>query len=48
MSHLFRFLVSKVFWINLLVAILLVGGGVYATLLYLDNYTKHWEELEVP
>ena len=48
MSHLFRFLVSKVFWINLLVAILLVGGGVYATLLYLDNYTKHGEELEVP
>ena len=48
MNHFFRFLVSKVFWINLMVAILLVSGGLYATLVYLDNYTKHGEELEVP
>jgi len=48
MGHFFRFLVSKVFWINLLIAILLIGGGLYATLVYLDDYTKHGEELEVP
>ena len=48
MGHFFRFLVSKVFWINLLIAIILVLGGLYATLAYLDSYTKHGEELEVP
>ena len=48
MRHFFRFLISKVFWINLLIAIVLVVGGLYTTLTYLDSYTKHGEELEVP
>lgn len=48
MGHFFRFLVSKVFWINLLVALLLVCGGLFATLRYLDSYTMHGEEIEVP
>ena len=48
MGHFFRFLVSKVFWINLLVALLLVCGGLYATLSYLDSYTMHGEDVDVP
>ena len=48
MGHFFRFLVSKVFIINLLLAIILVGGGIYATLRYLDDYTNHDELLKVP
>lgn len=48
MGYFFRFLVSKVFVINLLVALLLVSGGLFATLSCLDSYTLHGEEVEVP
>lgn len=48
MGHFFRFLVSKVFLINLLLAIILIGGGLYATLYYLSDYTLHGEVLKVP
>lgn len=48
MGHFFRFLVSKVFWINLLVALLLVCGALFFTLRYLDSYTKHAEVVDVP
>ena len=48
MDHFFRFLVSKVFWINILVAILLVAGGLFGMLSYLDTYTKHGEVIDVP
>ena len=48
MGHFFRFLVSKVFLINLLIALLLISGGLFATLSYLDSYTLHGQEIEVP
>jgi beta-lactam-binding protein with PASTA domain len=48
MSHFVRFLVSRVFWINVLVAILLVAGGLFGILYYLDTYTKHGEVIDVP
>ena len=48
MVHFLKFLFSKVFIINLLVAIVLLGGGLYLTLDYLDDYTLHGQTLEVP
>lgn len=48
MVKFFRFLISKVFLINLLIALLLVCGGVYATLNYLDDFTLHGQTQKVP
>lgn len=48
MVHFLKFLFSKVFIINLLIAIVLLGGGLYFTLEYLDDYTLHGQTLEVP
>lgn len=48
MGHFFRFLFSKVFIINLLLAVIFIGGGLYATLYYLSDYTRHEEILKVP
>jgi|SRR5690554_3242538 len=48
MKNFFRFLVSKVFVINVLIAMLLISGGVYATLSYLDDYTLHGKTIKVP
>ena len=48
MRHFFRFLVSKVFIINVLIAIILVGGGLYGILYYLDDYTRHNDLIKVP
>ena len=48
MGHFFRFLISKAFLINALIAIVLIGGGLFGTLAYLDSYTKHGEKIEVP
>lgn len=44
----FRFLISKVFVINILIALLLISGGLYATLSYLDDYTLHGKAIKVP
>lgn len=48
MINFFRFLFSKVFVINLLIALLLICGGVYATLSYLDDFTLHGQTQKVP
>lgn len=48
MVSFFRFLFSKAFVINLLIALVLVCGGVYATLSYLDDFTLHGKTKEVP
>lgn len=48
MIDFFRFLFSKVFVINLIIALLLISGGLYATLVYLDDYTMHGKRIEVP
>ena len=48
MLHFFRFLVSKTFIINLLIAIILIVGGLAAILYYIDDYTLHGKELKIP
>jgi beta-lactam-binding protein with PASTA domain len=48
MVNFFRFLFSKIFVINLLIALLLLCGGVYATLNYLDDFTLHGQTQKVP
>ncbi|MAY83878.1 MAG: hypothetical protein CMP59_07050 [Flavobacteriales bacterium] len=48
MVNFIRFLSSKLFVINLLVAILLFVGIVYIALEYLENYTLHGETISVP
>lgn len=48
MGHFFRFLFSKTFIINLLIAFALLAGGLYAVLSYLDDYTRHDNILKVP
>jgi len=48
MLHLLRFLVSKVFLINLLIALLILIGGIVGVLHYLDDYTLHSKTIEVP
>ncbi|KAA3645615.1 MAG: PASTA domain-containing protein [Bacteroidetes bacterium] len=48
MGPFIKFLFSKTFIINLLIALLLLAGGLYATLNYLDDYSLHGQTLEVP
>lgn len=48
MKNFFRFLGSSIFFVNLVLAILLVVGGLYITLKYLDTYTLHSEVIQVP
>lgn len=48
MIHFLKFLFSKAFIINLLIAVVLLGGGLYLTLNYLDDFTLHGQTLEVP
>ena len=43
-----KFLVSKVFFFNLIVAIALVSGLLYITLQTLDSYTRHGQSNPVP
>lgn len=43
-----RFLVSKTFLINIIIAILLVAGGLFGVLKYMDSYTLHGQLIEVP
>lgn len=44
----FRFLVSKTFLINLLIAIVLFIGMAYASIRWLDIYSEHGEAITVP
>lgn len=48
MMQVFRFLISKTFLINLLIALVLISSALYATLSYLDGYTLHGTTIEVP
>ena len=48
MKKFFRFLKSPVFFLNLFIAILLIVGGVYGMLKYLDTYTLHSQVIKVP
>lgn len=48
MLHFLRFIVSKVFLINLLIALLLLSAGLFAILQYLDDYTLHSKTITVP
>jgi len=44
----FRFLVSKLFIVNFIVALLVLFLAPYLTLNYLDSYTNHGQKLAVP
>lgn len=46
--HLIRFIFSKSFVINLIIALGLMAGGLYFTMNYLNDYTLHGFSLEVP
>src|SRR5690554_4318426 len=48
MKTFFRFLISRALWINVLIALLLIAGSVYATLSYLERFTLHGVTIEVP
>ena len=48
MNKFFRFLGSKVFWLNLVLALTLLIGSVFGILYYLDSYTLHSVSIEVP
>ncbi len=44
----FKFIFSKVFFLNLLIALLITAGLLYLVVSYLDNFTNHGEQVEVP
>ena len=44
----FRFLVSKLFIINLIIALIALFLIPYFTLQYLDSYTNHGQKIAVP
>ncbi|MBQ8055757.1 MAG: PASTA domain-containing protein [Paludibacteraceae bacterium] len=48
MKNFFKFFISKVFWINVAIAIILSLILVKVVLNYLDKYTEHGIEYEVP
>lgn len=48
MKNLFFFLFSRVLWINVLIAALVVVALIFGVLHYLKGYTLHGESLEVP
>lgn len=43
-----RFILSKYFWINLAIAIVVIWALLYTTTKVLDSYTKHGQQIEVP
>lgn len=45
---LIRFIFSKSFLINLLIAVIVIAAAAWATLHYLDSYTMHGESITVP
>jgi len=44
----FKFVFSKVFIVNLLIALLITAGLVFLVISYLDNFTHHGEQIVVP
>tara|TARA_R110002096_G_scaffold352864_1_gene546002 strand:- start:20406 stop:21224 length:819 start_codon:yes stop_codon:yes gene_type:complete len=48
MTHFFKFLFSKTFLINLIIALLLISLGLFGTMQYLENYTLHGKKIEIP
>ncbi|MGD1844556.1 MAG: PASTA domain-containing protein [Salibacteraceae bacterium] len=48
MKHLFRFLISRTFFLNLVLAALVVAGGLWFTLNRLEIITLHGESISVP
>ena len=46
--HNLKFLISRVFFLNLLLAILVVFGIFKLTIWWLDSYTRHGESITVP
>jgi len=48
LSHFGSFLKSRTFFLNLLVAIVLIGAGSFALYNYLNEYTHHGESITVP
>jgi beta-lactam-binding protein with PASTA domain len=47
-SSFFRFLISKKFFINLVVAMLVLAGLIFVLIRYLDYYTRHGKEMVLP
>ena len=43
-----RFLISKIFWLNIVVAALIFIGMLWLTLLFLQSYSRHGESQTVP
>ena len=48
MKNFFLFFISKSFWVSLLLMLVLALGGIIGVSVFLDNYTKHDEFIEVP
>lgn len=48
MKHLFRFIFSRVFWINLALAIVVVVAIVFGSVQYLKSYSLHGQSITVP
>ena len=48
MKNIFLFVMSKPFWFSLLSMLIIVLGGIYGVSVFLDDYTKHDEFVEVP
>ena len=48
MLHFLRFLFSKTFLVNAVIALVLILSALYATLSYLDDYTLHGQIIKVP
>ncbi len=47
-SSFFRFLISKKFFLNLAIAVIVVAGLIFGLIRYLDYYTRHGKELVMP
>jgi beta-lactam-binding protein with PASTA domain len=48
LKKILSFIISKAFWVNITIMLLLTLGGVYGVTIFLDSYTKHDEFIEVP
>lgn len=48
MMNFFRYLFSRMFIVNLVLALLLVAGLLYGVVKYLDSYTLHGESISTP
>ncbi|MFL2585110.1 MAG: PASTA domain-containing protein [Parvicellaceae bacterium] len=48
MIRFFKFFLSKLFWINFILALIVLYAGFYFTMNNLDSYTNHGVKIEVP